>query len=135
MLFEAINLDITRYLIKPCSKADLLEALQIAIKKVVNCHPITSTTFQHGFSYDPINKAINSPDGTVSLLSKKESLFVELLLKNKMQIVPYDTIEIFVWEDKGMTMDSLRTLVRSIRKKTHIDFIINHSGIGYKIDV
>ncbi len=132
-LFEAINLDITRYLIKPCKEDKLLEALQIAIKKVISFHPITYTELQYGFSYDPINKAVNNPNGTVSQLSKKEYLFLELLLKNKKQIVPYNIIEMFVWEGGLMSMDALRTLVRGIRKKTYTDIASNHNGIGYKI--
>ena len=134
-LFEAINLDITRYLIKPCKKGDLLDALQTAIKKAVNCHPITYTKLHHGFSYDPINKAINNPEGKSSQLTKKEYLFIELLLKNKNHIVPYDVIEMLVWEGNVMTMDALRTLVRGIRKKAYTDIVANHNGIGYKIDV
>ncbi|MDP3588223.1 MAG: response regulator [Sulfuricurvum sp.] len=134
-LFEAINLDITRYLIKPCKKDDLLEALQTAIKKAVNCHPITYTKLHHGFSYDPINKAISNPEGISSQLTKKEYLFIELLLKNKNHIVPYDVIEMLVWEGNVMTMDALRTLVRGIRKKTYTDILSNHNGLGYKIDV
>ncbi|MFH0709931.1 MAG: response regulator [Pseudomonadota bacterium] len=132
-LFEAINLDITRYLIKPCKESSLLEALQIAIKKTVNSHPITYTKLHDGFSYDPINKVINNPDGTSNQLTKKEHLFIELLLKNKKNIVPYDVIEMLVWEGGMMSMDALRTLVRGIRKKTYADIVSNHNGIGYKI--
>ncbi|MFH0710176.1 MAG: response regulator [Pseudomonadota bacterium] len=134
-LFEAINLDITRYLIKPCKESSLLEALQMAIKKTVNAHPITYTKLHHGFSYDPINKSVNNPDGTVSHLSKKNHLFIELLLKNKKSIIPYDVIEMLVWEGSMMTMDALRTLVRSVRKKTYMDIVSNHNGIGYKINI
>ncbi|MBV5348282.1 response regulator, partial [bacterium] len=122
-LFEAINLDITRYLIKPCKESQLLEALQMAIKKAVNCHPITYTKLHHGFSYDPINKAINNPEGISSQLTKKEYHFIELLLKNKNHIVPYDVIEMLVWEGNVMTMDALRTLVRGIRKKAYTDIV------------
>ncbi len=134
-LFEAINLDITRFLIKPCKESSLLEALQVAIKKTVNCHPIAYSKLHDGFSYDPINKAINSPAGTSCQLTKKEHLFLELLLKNKNNIVPYDVIEMLVWEGGMMTMDALRTLVRGIRKKTYTDIVSNHNGIGYRIDL
>ncbi len=134
-LLEAINLDITRYLIKPCKECELLDALEIAIKKAVNCHPITFSKLHEGFSYDPINKIVTHPDGTASQLSKKEYLFIELLLRNKHQIVPYDLIEMIVWEGAMMSMDALRTLVRGIRKKTYSTIIANHNGIGYKMDI
>lgn len=134
-LLEAINLDITRYLIKPCKECELLEALEIAIKKAVNCHPVAFSRLHNGFSYDPVNKMVNNPDGTVSQLAKKEYILIELLLKNKHQIVPYDLIEMLVWEGAMMSMDALRTLVRGIRKKTYTDIISNQNGIGYKMDL
>jgi DNA-binding response OmpR family regulator len=134
-LFEAINLDITRYLIKPSKKMELLNALEIAIKKAVNYHPVAFSKLQNGFSYDPINKTVNNPDGTVKQLSKKEYHLIELLLKNKHHIVPYDVIETLVWEGSMMSMEALRTLVRSIRKKTYTNIIVNHSGVGYKINL
>ncbi len=133
-LLAAINLDITRYLIKPCKKEDLTEALQSAIKKVVNCHPLTFTHLHNGFTYDPINKTVNTMDGTYVQLSKKEYLLIELLLRNRHQIVSYDAIEMLVWQESMMSMDALRTLVRGIRKKTYNDVVSNHNGIGYKIN-
>ncbi len=60
-LLEAINLDITRYLIKPVSEKQLLEALGVAIKKSMNCHPITFCQLKDGFSYDPISKCVKHP--------------------------------------------------------------------------
>lgn len=132
-LLEAINLDITRYLIRPCGEEDLLKALQAAVKKALNCHPLTFTRLNHGYSYDPINKIVNHPDGTNHQLSKKEYLFLELLIKNKNQIIPYDVIAIFVWQEAFMSMDALRTLVHTLRKKTYKDIVENNNGIGYKM--
>lgn len=133
MLLEAINLDITRYLVKPYPQHELLNALQAAINKAINCHPITFTRLDNGFSYDPINKVINGPDGVTHQLSKKEYLLLELLIKNKNKIISYDAIAILVWQDSIMSMDALRTLVRGIRKKTYNKIIENNNGIGYKM--
>lgn len=134
LLFEAINLDISRCIIKPYSQDDLMEALNIAAKRVLICHPISPNDLHDGFSYDPINKSISNPEGKTVQLSKKEYLFIELLLHNKGQIIPYALIEGSVWEDKTMSMDALRTLVGGIRKKTYPSIISNHNGTGYKID-
>ncbi|MDP3266761.1 MAG: response regulator [Sulfuricurvum sp.] len=133
-LLDAINLEITRYLIKPFTNNVLLEALHLAVKKVLNGHFTTFTALHDGFSYDPINKCVNTPDGTAIQLSKKESLLLELLIKNRKQIISYSDIEEIVWQDTMMSLDTLRTLVRGIRKKTYPNIISNHNGIGYKID-
>lgn len=134
LLFEAINLDISRCLIKPYTQDDLIEALNIAAKRVLICHPTSPNDLHDGFTYDPINKSIANPDGQTVQLSKKEYLFIELLLHNRGQIVPYSLIEASVWEEKSMSMDALRTLVGAIRKKTYPTIISNHNGTGYKID-
>lgn len=134
-LLDAINLNTTRYLKKPFKKNDLLDALLLSVKKILNCHSSTYSVLHNGFSYDPINKMINKPDGSTAQLSKKEYLFLELLLSKKRLIVPYDVIESLVWQNMLMSMDALRTLVRSIRKKAYPEIIANVNGIGYKIDL
>jgi len=133
ILLEVINLDITHYLTKSCKKNDLLDALKVAVQKVHYYHPITLTELNNGFNYNPFSKTIAKADATVIPLSKKEYSLIELLIKNKHQIVPYTTIEQHVWPDSVMSLDALRTLVRGVRKKTYSDMITNHNGIGYKI--
>lgn len=134
-LLDAINLNTTRYLKKPFKNHDLLDALQLSVKKILNCHASTYTILHDGFSYDPINKSINHPNGSSAQLSKKEYLLIELLLNKKQLIIPYDVIESLVWQDGLMSMDALRTLVRGIRKKSYPHVISNVNGIGYKIDL
>lgn len=135
LLLEAINLDISRCIVKPYTNKELLEALELAAKKTLLCHPLSPTDLRSGFRYNPVNKSIVSSDGKSVHLSKKEYLFIELLLHNKGQIIPYSLIESSVWEDRPMSMDALRTLVGGIRKKTYSDIVSNHNGIGYKIDI
>ena len=62
-------------------------------------------------------------------------MLIELLLQNKEHITSYEMIETIVWKDDYMSIDSLRTLIRGIRKKTYQDIITNHNSIGYKIDL
>lgn len=134
LLFEAINLDISRCILKPYAMDDLIEALKVATARVLLCHPLSMNDLQNGFTYDPVNKTVIHPDGTIIQLSKKEYLLIELLLHNKGKIIPYSLIESSVWEDKPMSMDALRTLVGGIRKKTYPSIFSNHNGVGYKID-
>ena len=134
-LMEAINLNTTRYLNKPIQNHDLLDALEFGAKKILNCQASAFTVLHEGFSYDPINKTINHPDGSTQQLSKKEYLLLELLLNKKHLIVPYNLIESIVWQENSMSMDALRTLIRGIRKKSYPDLITNVNGIGYKIDL
>lgn len=135
ILLDIINLDITRYLIKPFQKNDLLDALSAVAKKRFHSFASSFTRLHDGYSYDPLNKSVNSPDGNSAKLSKKEYRLIELLISNPQKIIPYSTIESTVWEGSYMSMDALRTLVCGIRKKTYPGLLNNHNGIGYKIDL
>ncbi len=64
---------------------------------------------------------------------KKEILFLDFLIKNHDSSLNYEEININVW-DGSMTNDSLRSLVKELRKKTYKELIKNVSGIGYRID-
>ena len=68
-----------------------------------------------------------------SNLSKKERRFLELLLKNKDLVTTYQMIDEFVYEDKLMSMDGLRALVRRLRTKLEDDVIKNVLEEGYTI--
>lgn len=135
LLLKVINLEITRFLHIPYSNKKLAAALKVAVKKVLFCHPLAFTELNNGFSYDPINKLINRPDKTTVNLSKKEYMLVEILLQNKQQVLSYEAIENHVWEGKIMSIDALRTLIRSIRQKTYPALIENYNGLGYKVDL
>jgi DNA-binding response OmpR family regulator len=70
------------------------------------------------------------PDST---LSKKEKRFLTLLLNNKNQGTTYQMIDEFVYEDKTMTNDGIRALVKRLRGKLEDDIIKNLPDEGYTI--
>ena len=87
---------------------------------------------KNGFVYDYYNKSLFK-DNIIVPLTKKELLFLNFLLKNHDSSISYEEININVW-DGSMTNDSLRSLVKELRKKIYKDLIKNVSGIGYRID-
>lgn len=135
LLLTLINLDITKYLIKPYTNKEMLDALKMAQKKLHYKQLLGIYELDNGYSYDIVNKSIHKPDESVIFLTKKESQLIEFLLHNKNQIIPYEVIENSIWEDASMSLDALRTLVHGIRKKSYPDIIKNHNGIGYKMDL
>ncbi len=134
-LLDILNLEISSCLLHPYESDELLQALHKAAAKNERCHPLSFTDLNMGYSYDPLNKEIHSSDGEIIKLCKKEASLIELLLENHNQITSYEMIETIVWENDFMSIDSLRTLIRGIRKKTYQNIITNHNSIGYKIDL
>ena len=66
-------------------------------------------------------------------LTKKERRLLNLLLDNLTQVVSYEMIENDVYENKHMSMDALRALVRRLRAKIEDDIIENIIDEGYTI--
>lgn len=135
LLLDAIDLDVSSYLIKPFKTTDLFQNIVKALKKKCN-HAINGLEELHdGYCYNPLDKTIVSPEGNAIQLSRKEYLLIELLLKNKNTVVPYDTIEKYVWNNGPMSIEALRTMVRTIRKKTYPTIISNINGHGYRLEL
>lgn len=63
-------------------------------------------------------------------LTKKENIFLGLLISNRTNIVSHDMIEVAVW---GVNTDKVyvRQLVNRLRKKVPLDVIENRMGEGY----
>ncbi len=88
----------------------------------------------NGFYYNKANsKLFNSFNDEVKLTRIEEALF-SLLLENRGEIVPIETIHNVAWKGKNMTRFTLRNKVKTLRDKTYYDLIKNHSNIGYSMN-
>ena len=135
LLLEVINLDTSRFLIKPLKKDELIDVIYNVIDKKITPLPLVlvENQLENGFTYDPINKCFINPNDEEIQLTKKEYLLVELLIKHKYKIVTFEEIESTVWGDTVMSSAALRTLMGTIRKKSYDGIITSYSGIGYKL--
>ncbi|RXK01104.1 DNA-binding response regulator [Arcobacter sp. CECT 8986] len=130
-LLELIDMHIEKYLVKPISLEKLIEALEYSLDSVSN-FKITHKQLPNGYEYD-WNQKILIHNKNLIALTKKEILFLELLFKNINNITSYEELQNEVWQDVVMTDNALRSLVRNLRKKLPKDFIVNLSGVGYKV--
>lgn len=125
-LLQLIDMHIEKYIIKPITLDKLISALE-------NCqYTLIKKDLPHGYKYDWNQKLLVHDKTTISL-TKKEILFLELLFKNINTITYFDELQRVVWQESVMTDNALRSLIRNLRRKLPEDFIINLSGIGYKI--
>ena len=72
-------------------------------------------TLKNGFIYDDYNKSLFKENFLIPL-TKKELLFLNFLLKNHDSSISYEEINTNIWNG-SMTNDSLRSLVKELRKK------------------
>ena len=85
------------------------------------------------FIYDKYNKSLFKNNKVIPL-TKKENLFLDFLLKNHDCPLSYEKINMNIWNG-SMTHDSLRSLIKELRKKTYKELIKNISGMGYRVDI
>ena len=130
-LLKAVELQLIKYLVKPISSTKLLDALNLAYghlhQETLNIIKINQHTI-----YDTLNKTLIINNEIIKL-TKNERLLLELLARNHQQAVSYKEIENTIWLDTGMSIDTLRSLVRLLRNKLKDITIENVSGIGYAL--
>jgi DNA-binding response OmpR family regulator len=70
-------------------------------------------------------------NGKHEYLSYKERLLLNILLNHRGKVVTFNTIQAIVWEGNFVSIDSIRSLVRRLRKKMPIDCIETAVNVGY----
>ena len=64
-------------------------------------------------------------------LTKKEKLLMNLFLTKKNQVISYESIESYVWEGNFASLESIRSLIRRLRKVIDKDYIQTVVDTGY----
>ena len=130
-LLEAVELQLIKYIAKPVSPKTLNDALDLAYDYLNegNIFTITATTF-----FDQLNKTLFVKEKLIKL-TKNETILLDLLVKHHQRVVTFTEIEHLIWYERSMSMDSLRSLVKNLRKKMQGDYIENHLGHGYQLSI
>lgn len=128
-LLEATELHLIKYIIKPLTNEKLTDALESFVKsydfnKIYNLN--TNWIFD-------VSKSIVSNGDEIFPLTKKEAIFLKLLI-TKNRIITYEELENSIWdEDSIMTLNAMRLFIKNLRKKLPEKFLTNIQGIGYKL--
>ena len=130
-LIESLELTQIKFIQNLDSINDFIDALKDCVKNI-DSNKSNIVNLKNGFVYDHYNKSLFK-DNTIISLTKKELLFLDFLIKHHDSSISYEEINASIWNG-SMTNDSLRSLVKELRKKTYKELIKNVSGIGYRID-
>lgn len=130
-MLKAIELELTRYLVKPVTSEELIEAFE---KCIYELEDKSSVELGDGYIYSKKTTSIIK-DGETTLLRRKESEILEFFIEREGEVVRYDILENDIWSDGVMTRDAIRSQIRNIRKKIGFNCFKNITGIGYKFEV
>jgi DNA-binding response OmpR family regulator len=130
-LLGAIDAGIDKYLIKPIDPDTLMSVLRVLAKELLAHNDTVELGF--GYQFDK-NRRVLVREGVTIFLTKKELLFISVLVKNLGVFVLHDEIKKSVWTNKKVTDSAIRTFIKRVREKTDKEFIKNIPGLGYKIN-
>jgi two-component system, OmpR family, response regulator VanR len=131
LLLQAINEGVNRYLIKPVTEDELFEAFKAYFEKIDKTIP-QSVHLESNMYFD-LNKNQILLDNEELHLTKKETFLLKLLCSDVNKIFSYEEIEYQVWGSNSMSLSAIRSVVRDLRRKIGQDYIINISGVGYRL--
>jgi len=128
-LFNAIDIGITKYFLKPFDPDDLLDYIGSIISKLDDKH----IKFDENFIYNKTTNALYKNDRFVPL-TKNEIKFLSLLIESKNNIIDDQIIKESLWNAE-VSDERVRTFIRRLRAKTSKKLIKNIKGFGYRLEI
>ena len=131
LLLKAIHNGVDRYLIKPITENELFETFNAYLKKLDKELP-QSIELEKNMYFD-LNKNQILLNEEELHLNKKETMLMKLLCSDTNKTFSYEEIEYQVWGSDSMSLSAIRSVVRDLRKKIGQDYVVNISGVGYRL--
>lgn len=122
---ESYDFGCNDYLKKPF----FIDELEIKVERLCQIKD-DIVTFDTNCNFDFKSSTITI-DGKTHKLTKKERLLMNLFLTKKNQVLTYEAIENYVWEGSFASIESIRSLVRRLRKVVKKDYIHTVVDTGY----
>jgi len=132
-LLEALKLNMVNYILKPVERKELKESIDTALEtlKTTNKSFIQLDESSY-FNFETSEYFRDSK--LVTLSSSEQKLLALLCFSVNKKLSSFD-IFVEVWEDKEYSSDSIRTLVKNLRKKLPKDSLVNIYGGFYKLQI
>ena len=136
MLFNMIELKIDKLLLKNESFTKLVQEIEnINFKKneQENEQKTQFVNLSEDFYYNTDENSIFK-NNEIVMLTKQENSLIQELIKAKGGYISTNQLQDIISTQEIASIDTLRTVIKRIRKKTYQNIIINKSGVGYKIN-
>ena len=114
-------------------KPFILEEVELRINQILYPNNNMKVKISHEYEFDLSNMRLFYKEIEVAV-NKHERALLYILVKNLGNIVTPYVIKDYVWEDKDVCDNTLRTQIKKLRAKLKENFIINIRNSGYKIE-
>ncbi len=134
-LLKATELNITKYLIKPFRKDQLLGALQTAVDQLEKLDP-SHLLLEGGYVFDRHTRLLTYGERPIRL-SRNEALFLSILAQDPTSFFTLELISerLYLDYDRDLSIDALKSLIKRFRKKIPDQLLENRFGLGYRLMV
>ena len=132
LLLDAIDLQLTKYIVKPLSRTHLHETM-LKIEKILKEKHTSSIILFKNYSWDKV-KSILYKDKKVVILTHREQCLLALLIENHQKSISIEEIMARVWKDKyieEISINVIKKLVSTLRKKLPNNALKSVYGSGY----
>jgi len=136
LLLDAIDLNITKYLVKPVSKSKLKEVL-FEISKKLDKKTTHFIKLAKGCHWHKEEQNLYYNDSKVELSPREKSL-LKLLIEKYQKNTSVEEIVMHVWADRYMeeiSLDTVKKLVSNLRKKLPDGCLKSVYGSGYILNL
>lgn len=128
------------YLMKPYNLEDLKTTIYMAIYKKQNKYKKVDLVsknvilFDEDYYFDKDIEELYYKEQKIKL-TQKELVLLKILIEARGNIVPFNILENFVWQDEMVSKGAFRTLLYRLRSRLDHKFIESFHGIGVKINI
>jgi DNA-binding response OmpR family regulator len=136
-LLKASELKLSKYIVKPLSRKNLEDAVRKVTAEITSYQivPKQMINLPYGFIWDTQNKELEKSGAKIRLTPSEKNLLA-LLIEHPNKVFSYDEIIINLWDDyESDKMSVLKTIVKTLRKKTYKELITNIYGEGFKANI
>jgi len=136
-LMKATELKLTKYLLKPISRDEIKEALELTIKELQYFTTISNniTPLKEHYSWNHKKQELYKDDTPITI-TPTERKILRLLFDHINQTLNYNDIIIDVWDDyEEDKRNALKNAIRKLRTKLPNDTIENIYGEGFRLSI
>jgi DNA-binding response OmpR family regulator len=140
-MLKAIQLEVDNYILKPIDLQNLLKVINKIVEKLYKNYLLTEKDLHiklaENLFWNKTNKTLTLGKEFIKL-TKKELLFLEILLNDTNKIHNFEDIISILWEEDFIEKDylsNLKNIISRLRNKIPMLEIENLYGMGYKIKI
>lgn len=126
---EGYKLGCSDYIRKPF----ILDELELRINQILYKNNENKIKLSENYSFKLSTRELFNNEKLIELKHQEKDLLY-ILVKNIGHTMNPNIIKDYVWDEKNVCDNTLRTQIKKIRKKIDDNFIINIRNVGYKIE-